>query len=28
VILESGTLRYSGTMAGLNPELQQRYLSA
>ena len=28
VILESGTLRYSGTMAALNPELQQRYLSA
>ena len=28
LILESGELRYSGTMAGLGPELQQRYLSA
>jgi branched-chain amino acid transport system ATP-binding protein len=28
VILESGELRYSGTMSGLSPELQQRYLSA
>ncbi len=28
LILESGALRYSGTMAALSPELQERYLSA